>query len=97
MNAPSRLLSSPVEALLPGCEGEELKVRERLLKGRNLATARMPALQSANARALSWMVVETATAWAFAPATIDDLRDVANFCVRLFMCADFAERMEAGR
>ena len=97
MNAPSSRPSSSIEAFLPGCEGEELKLRERLVKGRDVATARLPALQSANARALCWMIVETASAWVFVSASTDDLRAAANHCVRLFMCADFFERMEGGR
>lgn len=93
MNAPSRSPLSSGEAFLPGCEGEELKLRERLLKGRNMATARLHVLQSANARALLWMMIETASAWVFVSASTDDLRAAANHCVRLFMCADFFERM----
>jgi hypothetical protein len=94
MNAPSRIVSSPVETFLPGCAGEELKLRERLVKARELTTSRLPFLKSDNARALSWIILETVTVWVYAPASTDDLRDVANHCLRLFMCADFAEQME---
>ena len=42
------------------------------------------------------MIVETATAWAFASATEDELRGARAQCLRLFQCAAFADRETAG-
>jgi hypothetical protein len=41
-----------------------------------------------------WLLLETVTNHVFASASEDDLRDAADHCVRLFMCATFAERRE---
>lgn len=97
MNAPSQLLADPIATFVPGCvDPEERQLRTRLLTARELATARIPRLRSDHARSINWVLLETVQAWVYAPASVDELRDVANHCVRLFMCSNFAERMEGG-
>jgi hypothetical protein len=89
--------TNPIDTFIPGCTDRGRRIRQRLLKARDLASSRVANLSSGHARSLTWMLIETATWWVFSPATPDDLEDVANHCLRLFMCADFAEQMENGR
>lgn len=97
MNAQSRILADPIGTFLPGCvDPEEVKLRTRLLTARELATSRIPLLQSEHARTLNWILLETVQAWVYGPASVDELRDVANHCLRLFMCSTFAEAAQGG-
>jgi hypothetical protein len=41
------------------------------------------------------MVNEVAGGWVFAPADVEDLKDIADSMVRLFMVATTLERLEA--
>lgn len=94
MNAPAPIVADPIATFLPGCDGEELHLRRRLARARDIASSRVRTARSSDAQALLWMIVQTATAWLFASAPQDELQDAINHCVRLFMCAGFSERLE---
>jgi hypothetical protein len=93
----SRILDDPIGLFIPGCRNDERHLRERLLKAREIASSRVVHLRSANARILTWLLLETVTEHLYAPVTEDELRDAADQCLRLFMCSQFAERLETGR
>jgi hypothetical protein len=93
MNAPaSRLTADPIGTLVPWAEGEEKRHREGLLRARDLASSNLRAASSRHAIELLWQVIETATAWAYVGATVDELADARKQCIRLAQCAGFAER-----
>jgi hypothetical protein len=93
----SPVLDDPISLFMPGCDEDERKLRERLLRAREFATSKVVHLRSANARILTWMLLETVTDHLYASATLDELQDIINQCLRLTMCANFAERQWAGR
>jgi hypothetical protein len=96
MNAPSAILADPLRAFIPGCDHDERKLRNRLLRARDIATSRVCNLENADARELYWMAIRTVTEWVYRPAKPDELQDALNHCTRLFMCAGFAEREGQG-
>ena len=91
MNTPSRIVADPVGLFCPGCTPDERRLRERLLKARDIAGNRVRNAATAHGRALLWMVVETATTWVYALAPLDELEAACRQCVRLIQCAGFAE------
>ncbi len=92
MNAPSTILADPIGTFMPECGGEERQLRARLYRARDIATSRVIIAKSSDARELYWMVVRTVTAWLYRSAKLEELQGALNHCVRLFLCADFAER-----
>lgn len=96
MNAPTSLTRDRLDTFIPGCGPEERILREAILKARDLATSRLPALETPHARQCAWQMVEVATEWAFRPASIADLQDVRMHLLRLMRCITFAEQMELG-
>ncbi len=90
----SRILEDPIGLFIPGCSDDERRLRERLLKAREIATSRVVGLRSSNARILLWLLLETVTDHLYAACSQEQLRDAADHCVRLFMCATHAERLE---
>jgi hypothetical protein len=92
----STILRDPIGLFLPGCSGEERKLRERLLKAREFGSVRLLRLQSGTARTLTWLALDTVTTHLYAPVPIEDLRDAVHQCLRLTMCANFAERQVGG-
>lgn len=96
MNAAvSRLVADPMTTFLPGCEGEERALREKIRLQRDIACSRVATLQSEAARVINWLVVDLANAWVFSPATLDQLRDVRAQGLRLLIATNAAERIEA--
>ena len=96
MNAPaSRLAADPIGLHMPWTGEEERAARNALLKARDVASSRVTIARSADARTLLWLLVTTASEWAFAPsATIAELADARRQCIRLLQGASFAERQE---
>ena len=95
MNAVSRIESDPIGLFMPWIGESERSLRRRLLKARNLASARAPACRSQRARTLLWMANEAAAEWMLAPADPEDLKQLADGLVRLFTVAGTFERLEA--
>ena len=81
----------PITLHVPWATSDERLERQRLLRARDRATVRLCHAQSDHARASLWMVVENATAWVFASATLDELRAARWQCIRFLQCAQFAE------
>jgi len=77
--------------LLPDCKSpEEQDLRNRLLVARDVATANLGEVYG-HARHLNLMIVETAGAFVFAPASLDELRLAVRHCRNLIRCAAGAE------
>jgi hypothetical protein len=79
--------------LMPECKGEERALREKLRAYRNAASALVASTQSANARCLAWMIVETVTIWLYAPADEYELSELNRFTNRLLITATQAEAL----
>ncbi len=90
---PSRILNDPIGLFRPGCTDEERRLRERLLKAREFATARVVHLRSADARIFTWLLLDTVTVHLYASATLEELEDALEHCLRLSMCAQYSERL----
>ncbi|MEA1015600.1 hypothetical protein [Sphingosinicella sp. LY1275] len=88
------ITSDPVRTFVPWAGDEERKLRQRLLKAQSFASARVMRSRSPKARALLWMIIETAGEWAFAPASCGDLKDVADGLVRLVLVVETFEMLE---
>lgn len=74
---------------------EEYEQRRRIRTARNAASFKVTQTECAAARTLCWLVADTATAWIYAPASADELTEVASYLRRLLICADQAEVVEA--
>ena len=61
MSTRSKILDDPIGLFIPACTDDERKLRERLLMAREIATSRVAHLRSANARTLTWLLLETVT------------------------------------
>lgn len=95
MNAPaSRVAADPLGMLLPGRSEEEMKLRRRLFVAREIAGSRIITLRSGHGLALNWMLMESAMAWTYAPASIELLTDRVHYCLRLAMLTSAAESLE---
>ena len=96
MNAPALNLSDEIRRFVPWVDDDELALRTRLRKARDLGAVRaVAATGHARSRTLYWMVADVAGEWMLSPASNDDLKDVADAMVRLFMVAGALERLEA--
>jgi hypothetical protein len=94
MIAQSRIQADPIGLFVPQATAEEKKLRQRLHNARTLASARAVSAQSDNARQLFWLVNHVASGWIFAGATVEQLEEVANALLRLFLSASDFERIE---
>jgi hypothetical protein len=72
---------------------DEYEQRRRIRTARNAASYKVTQTESADARALCWMVTECATAWIYAPADVEMLTEVAQYLRRLLIVADQAEAL----
>ena len=88
----SRVLDDPIGLFMPGCTDDERQLRERLLKAREFATAQVVHLRSADARTLTWQLLDTVTTHLYASASLEELEDALSQCLRLSMCARYSER-----
>ncbi len=88
----------PISTFVPGCaDPDERRLRERLQKARDMATARAGHLQDGHARQLNWMVVELSSAHVYAPVDCERLGAAADQCLRLICAASAAEYIEGAR
>ncbi len=98
MNAISTIAPASVAdeilVFMPGIKPEELEIRAKLRRYRNVATALIARTESPTARQQAWIVVEYATETMFLPASAEFLADVSKFCARTMICAMHAERLE---
>lgn len=84
----------PVEVFAPFSSEEQSVSRRRLLKARDLATAKSMRTRNSRVRQLMWIVQVTAAEWVFARASAEDLKYVADALVRLFQAARALEEVE---
>jgi aryl-alcohol dehydrogenase-like predicted oxidoreductase len=90
MNAPLDDIRAFMGAIPPA----EYEARRRIRTCRNAGNLKATRTASPSARTLAWLVTETATAWLYAPATVDQLNDVSAYLVALLKAADQAEELE---
>lgn len=75
---------------------EEYKVRAKLRTARNAASWRVTKAESGHARTLYWMCSSAASQWIYAPADVEWLTNVAEYCRGLLAMAEQAENLGAG-
>ncbi len=92
----SQLEIDPIGMMMPWLTPAEKDMRIRLRRCQTLGSSRATSTKCDRARALLWMAAQAAAEATFAPASISDLREVRNACLRLFLAADAFERIEAG-
>jgi hypothetical protein len=93
--APSKIEADPIGTFMPWTDQSEWTLRRRLVNARNIATARATSSRHSRARGLYWLTSYIAGDWMLTPAPADDLKDMADTLVRLFLCAGAIERLEA--
>lgn len=89
-------MSAPVDDIttfLGTLSAEEYEQRRRIRTCRNAASFKVTQTASADARALCWMVTETATAWIYAQGSVEELTEIATYLRRLLTVADQAEKI----
>ena len=91
MNAP---VLDPIEAMRPWGTPAERALRRRLHKSWQLSAAGAARAQSGTARAILWMIAQTASDWTFSGRNEDELKEMADTLVRLFLCANAFEKLE---
>lgn len=74
---------------------EEYEARKRIRTCRNAASYKVTQTEHPDARALCWIITETATAWLYRPADTRTLEKVGTYLVDLLKAADRAEILEA--
>lgn len=88
------IAADPAGQMMSWTEGDERVLRNRLLRSQQYSARRARATRSETARRLLWLLNETAAAHATAPATVEELEDVADTLVRLALVANGFERWE---
>lgn len=83
-----------VSVMMPWLGDEERNMRIRLDRCQSLGARRATTTSSDTARMLFWTAAQEASAWTFAPASLGDLTDVRNACLKLFCAANGFERVE---
>jgi len=96
MNAPVEITRTdcPILILMPGLSPEEYQQRKRIQSVRNIMTAKIPELQPGHAIQLTWIAIETATQWLFAPADLERITEVAEQLRRLLIVSETAATLE---
>jgi hypothetical protein len=89
------MVADPVRAFMPGVDAEEHRLRCRLVKACNIAGSRAVLTRHQHARELFGFIRDVAGYWKFSPASKEQLKDMADALVRLFMTAAAFERLEA--
>lgn len=86
----------PISLFVGGCsDPEERKLRERLVRARDLATVNASRLEpGGHAQTLSVLAVELTSAHCFAPCSIERLKTAADQTLRLLAAASCAESLE---
>jgi hypothetical protein len=90
MNAP---LDS-IRTFMGNIPDDEHEQRRRIQTCRNAGTVKATRTESPSARALAWMVAETASEWLYAPASVEWLEQVTAYLLTLLRAADQAELLE---
>jgi hypothetical protein len=85
-----------IRVFLGAISDEEYAVRSKLRTARNASSWRVSSAESAHARTLLWMCSSTASAWIYAPADVEWLAEVAEYCRSLLALAEKAENLGAG-
>jgi hypothetical protein len=106
MNAPTTIQSTghprrdvyipQVQTMLPGCAGEELRLRCGILLSRDYATARLRSCEGEVEPVLQH-IERLATVYGFASMPDDDLKALHYQIVRLFSVASGLHRVFASR
>lgn len=84
-----------IDIFAPGADDAEKALRRRIARAQATGSARAARSKSDDARALWWMVAQSASAWTFARASKDDLTDVLRACAQMFCAANTFERLES--
>jgi hypothetical protein len=86
----------PIVTFMGRIPPDEYEQRRRLFVARNCGAYKATNTDNAIARALAWIVTEIATERVFAPASVDELAEVAELLLILLNCADRADLVGAG-
>ena len=84
----------PIEAMRPWGTPTEKALRRRLHKSWHLSAAGAARAQSGAARTILWIIAQAASDWTFAVHSEEEMKDMADTLVRLFVCANAFERLE---
>lgn len=85
-----------IRVYLGSIPDDEYAARAKLRTARNAASWRVNSVESGHARTLLWMCSSAAAAWVYAPADVEWLTSVADYCLGLLAMADHAEILGAG-
>jgi hypothetical protein len=85
-----------IRVYLGAIPDDEYAARAKLRTARNAASWRVSRVDSAHARTLLWMCSSAAAQWIYAPADVEWLDNIADYCRRLLAMADQAEILGAG-
>lgn len=99
MNAPVEIarMDCPILLLMEGLSPEEYQQRRRIQSVRNIMSAKIPEMQPGHAMRIAWIAIETATQWLFAPASLEEITEVAEQLRRLLIVSETAARLEGHR
>jgi hypothetical protein len=89
------VISDPIRTFLPQVDEEEFMLRCRLVKACNIASSRAVRTRHQHARELFGLIRDVAGNWKLSAASKEQLKDMADTLVRLFMAAAAFERLEA--
>ena len=87
-------IADPVARFRPWDSEETRNLRHRILKARDIAAVRARRSKVTIARTIFWLANELANDWVFVTASDDQLREIADSLVRLFLVAGSLERVE---
>jgi hypothetical protein len=95
MNALSPMVRDPIRTFMPGVDEEEHALRCRLVKACNIASSRAVMTDHQHARQLFGLIRDVAGYWKLSPASKEQLKQMADTLVRLFVAATAFEQLEA--
>jgi Ni,Fe-hydrogenase III component G len=84
-----------VTVFAPWCGEAERALRIRIHRARDSATARGTRSRHGDARTIYWIAAQIASAWVFARASEDSLKETIGNLASLFLVAGWIERTEA--
>lgn len=73
----------------------ELEARKKIRVARNAASFNVTRTDSPDARAMCWMIIETASAWVYRPADQETLDKVVQYLRGLTISARRVQELEA--
>ena len=83
-----------IRIFLPTIGDEEYRQRARIRSAKNIASLNVTRLNPGAALNLCWILIDTAVAWQYAPASLDEITAVAEQCRRLLVVAETASKLE---